>query len=212
MPAAAAASLTPRKQPVQRRSEATVEALFEAAIQVLLASGYRKLTTTRVATRAGVSVGSLYQYFPNREALIAAVIERYLETIRITVAERCEAMTGRPLAQVAEGLADAFVDAKWRRIDLAVALRPVLAEVGGSEMARASGLAAVQAIAATLAACPDVRFDDANAAALFVTMAASAVLQAAIAAHGDAADADDVRRHLRAMVKGYLAESAAVRP
>jgi len=71
----------PRKWPVQARSEVTVSALFEASIQVLLASGYRKLTTTRVAERAGVSVGTLYQYFPNRQALIICVIERYLKEI-----------------------------------------------------------------------------------------------------------------------------------
>jgi hypothetical protein len=71
--------LKPRKQPVQARSEATVSAIFEATVQVLLAVGYCKMTTTRVAERAGVSVGTLYQYFPNRRALIAAVIERHLE-------------------------------------------------------------------------------------------------------------------------------------
>jgi AcrR family transcriptional regulator len=71
----------PRKWPVQARSEVTVSALFEASIQVLLAAGYRKLTTTRVAERAGVSVGTLYRYFPNRQALIICVIERYLEEI-----------------------------------------------------------------------------------------------------------------------------------
>ena len=58
-------SFKPRKQPVQARSEATVSALCQASIQVLLAVGYRRLTTTRVAERAGVSVGTLYQYFPN---------------------------------------------------------------------------------------------------------------------------------------------------
>ncbi len=73
--------LRPRKRPVQARSEATVAALFEASIQVLLAAGYRRLTTTRVAERAGVSVGTLYQYFPNRQALILSLIERYLEDL-----------------------------------------------------------------------------------------------------------------------------------
>ncbi len=77
--------LKPRKRPVQARSEATVAALFEASIQVLLAVGYRKLTTTRVAERAGVSVGTLYQYFPNRQALIMSVIERYLDDLVCSV-------------------------------------------------------------------------------------------------------------------------------
>ena len=57
MPVRPRYSLKPRKRPVQARSEATVSALFDASIQVLLAVGYRKLTTTRVAERAGVSVG-----------------------------------------------------------------------------------------------------------------------------------------------------------
>ena len=82
--------LSPRKRPVQARSEATVAALFEASIQVLLAVGYRKLTTTRVAERAGVSVGTLYQYFPNRQALIMSVIERYLDELVCSIERSCQ--------------------------------------------------------------------------------------------------------------------------
>ena len=90
MPPSVQNPLKPRKRPVQARSETTVAALFEASIQVLLAVGYRKLTTTRVAERAGVSVGTLYQYFPNRQALITSVIERYLEEIARKVELACE--------------------------------------------------------------------------------------------------------------------------
>jgi AcrR family transcriptional regulator len=68
-------SLEPRKTPVQARSTATVEAIFEATIQVLLEVGADLLTTTRVAERAGVSVGTLYQYFPNKDSLLFAVVE-----------------------------------------------------------------------------------------------------------------------------------------
>jgi AcrR family transcriptional regulator len=59
-------TLEPRKTPVQERSTVTVEAIYEATFQVLLAVGPDRLTTTRVAERAGVSVGTLYQYFPNK--------------------------------------------------------------------------------------------------------------------------------------------------
>lgn len=69
----------PRKQPRQARSRALVDAVVEATEKVLAREGAEGLTTTRVAEVAGVSVGSLYQYYPSRESLIAAVIERRTE-------------------------------------------------------------------------------------------------------------------------------------
>ena len=64
-----------RKQPVQGRSRVTTEALLEATLQVLVRDGYGRLTTTRVADRAGVSVGTLYQYFPDKRSLVMALNE-----------------------------------------------------------------------------------------------------------------------------------------
>lgn len=69
----------PRKQPRQARSRALVEAILDATERVLAQEGSEATTTTRVAEVAGVSVGSLYQYFPSRDALLAAVIERRVE-------------------------------------------------------------------------------------------------------------------------------------
>jgi AcrR family transcriptional regulator len=68
---------TPRKQPKQERSQATVEAILAATTHILTENGYDQLTTNRVAERAGVSIGSLYQYFPNKEALIFALAEHH---------------------------------------------------------------------------------------------------------------------------------------
>jgi AcrR family transcriptional regulator len=68
--------LDARKRPVQRRSAATVDAIVEAAARLLESAGFDGYTTNAIAARAGVSVGSLYQYFPNRDALTAALIER----------------------------------------------------------------------------------------------------------------------------------------
>ncbi|WP_050477135.1 TetR family transcriptional regulator [Herbaspirillum rhizosphaerae] len=64
------AQLSSRKQPQQARSNDLVAAVLEAAIQVLAQEGAQRFTTTRVAERAGVSVGSLYQYFPNKAAIL----------------------------------------------------------------------------------------------------------------------------------------------
>jgi len=75
--------LEPRKSPVQARSAASVDAILEATIQVLLNVGKERLTMTRVALRAGVSVGTLYQYFPNKSALLHAALKRRLTEVTI---------------------------------------------------------------------------------------------------------------------------------
>jgi AcrR family transcriptional regulator len=81
--------IRPRKQPVQDRARDTVEILLRAAAQVFAARGYAATTTNKVAERAGVSIGSLYQYFPNKDALLVALINAHVhegETILIAAA------------------------------------------------------------------------------------------------------------------------------
>jgi len=68
----------PRKRPVQARSQATVDAILEAAARILVRGGYGAFTTNRVADVAGVSVGSLYQYFPNKESLLGELKTRHI--------------------------------------------------------------------------------------------------------------------------------------
>lgn len=74
----------PRKLATQERSRATVDALVEATARILVKEGFDKASTNRIADVAGVSVGSLYQYFPGKEALVVAVIDRHnRETMKI---------------------------------------------------------------------------------------------------------------------------------
>lgn len=70
--------LEPRKPPVQKRSRATVTEILSAAAQVFEAYGYASGTTNRIAERAGVSIGTLYQYFPSKEAIAVAMLERHI--------------------------------------------------------------------------------------------------------------------------------------
>jgi len=72
---------SPRKQPRQKRSQETVDAILAATAQVLVRHGYEGANTNRIADAAGVSVGSLYQYFPSKEALVTALIERHMESM-----------------------------------------------------------------------------------------------------------------------------------
>jgi len=72
-------SVTPRKHPIQRRSRETVEVILEAATQIFIKMGYSAGTTNRIAERAGVSIGSLYQYFPNKDAILVSLAEQHLD-------------------------------------------------------------------------------------------------------------------------------------
>jgi AcrR family transcriptional regulator len=94
MPKAALLDLEPRKTPPQTRSVATVEAIHDATIQVLPKSGADRLTTVHVAQRAGVSVGTLYQYFPNKQALLFAVLERHLCVLLLPARDRSYMIAG----------------------------------------------------------------------------------------------------------------------
>jgi len=68
------AAVKPRKEPRQKRSQDTVEVILEATIDLICKHGLATLSTNRIAQRAGVSIGSLYQYFPGREAILARLV------------------------------------------------------------------------------------------------------------------------------------------
>jgi AcrR family transcriptional regulator len=82
-----------RRAPIQQRSQATVDALIEACARVLVADGWAKLSTNRVAKVAGVSVGTLYQYYGDKEELVEALVHR--------IADERIAMFGSQLGELA---------------------------------------------------------------------------------------------------------------
>lgn len=79
------ASETMRKSPTQARAEHTVDAILEAAAQILQSDGEERLNTNRIAERAGFSIGTLYQYFADKEAIIAALAERERDKVLATI-------------------------------------------------------------------------------------------------------------------------------
>lgn len=84
----AEASAAPRKRPRQRRAHETVDRILVAAAHIFDERGYRATTTNHVAELAGVSIGSLYQYFPNKDALLVALAERHIRDAAAAFAER----------------------------------------------------------------------------------------------------------------------------
>jgi AcrR family transcriptional regulator len=150
-----APTLTPRKSPVQERSSATVEAILQATIQVLLKEGKERLTTTRVAARAGVSVGTLYQYFPNKKSLLQAVLRRHLEEVSGAVERVCREQTGKPLAEMVPALIHAFLTAKMRDPKASAALYSVSSDVDGFSIARQLSNRFQKSVVAMLVSSPE---------------------------------------------------------
>jgi len=88
---------TLRKEPRQARSRDTVDVIIEAATRVLSSEGYDRASTNRIAEVAGVSIGSLYQFFPNKESIFASLRQRFFEELATAV--RSEAPRIRALGQ-----------------------------------------------------------------------------------------------------------------
>ena len=128
--------LQARKTPVQSRSAATVEAIQQATIQVLLQIGPQRLTTVHVAKRAGVSVGTLYQYYGNKHALLHAVLERHLLQVTESVEAACLRMRGEELSRMIDTVIEAFFAAKFRHRTASSALYAIAADVDGAELVR----------------------------------------------------------------------------
>ncbi|HKE14068.1 MAG TPA: TetR/AcrR family transcriptional regulator [Kofleriaceae bacterium] len=91
----------PRKRAVQARSQATVDAILEATAHILVTEGYDRASTNKVAARAGVSIGSLYQYFPGKEALVAALLDRHVDRMGDVLRAAFPRLAGAPVERAA---------------------------------------------------------------------------------------------------------------
>lgn len=204
--------LRPRKTPLQRRSAATVEALHGAVIQVLVGEGLARCTTTRVAERAGVSVGSLYQYYPNRDALLAAVLQRHLEDVARAVEQVCEAACGASAAEMMQPLVRGFLKVKLANPDESRALYAVAAERGGPALVAQINGRMVAAVAGMLAAMRGPRLDDPQTVAAMVLGAMVGPVRALLEGHAPLALAGHLEKELTCLTTAYLMARAASGP
>ncbi len=161
-------SLSPRKIPRQSRSRALVDAIFDATIRVLLARGYQGTTTIAVAERAGVSVGSLYQYFPNKESLIAALVKRHIADVMSCLEEGFAKLDGRDLEHALRTIVRAGIAA--HRVH--PALHKVLVEqgprIGQIKAAMNTSRIVMRRLVDFFKAHPHLRIDDAERTAFVV--------------------------------------------
>ena len=100
-----------RRPPQQRRARQTVEAILDAVVRILKREGFQAITTNRVAEVAGVSIGSLYQYFPDRPAIFEALHRRHIEEVDRLFARKFMEHAGSPLDELIRALVDAMIEA-----------------------------------------------------------------------------------------------------
>lgn len=103
--------LEPRRVPKQSRSTGTVEAIVEAAAQVFERHGYASGTTNRIAERAGVSIGSVYQYFPNKDTILLALVRRHIAEVTELLGPYTQLLrNGARLEEVLDGVVRSMVE------------------------------------------------------------------------------------------------------
>jgi AcrR family transcriptional regulator len=152
------ARLSSRKQPKQARSTELVAAILEAAVQVLAKEGAHRFTTARVADKAGVSVGSLYQYFPNKAAILFRLqSDEWRQTsdlLRGILEDR-----RRPPLERLRSVVHAFVRSECEEAEMRVALddaAPLYRDAPEAQQVRASGAETVESfMKEVLPACPE---------------------------------------------------------
>lgn len=206
MPTRAQKEIRPRKQPRQERSRETVAVILEAAARVFAEHGYAAGTTNRIAAKAGVSIGSLYEYFPNKDALLVALMEAHIaEGQAILAAAASEVLLpGLPLRQVAERLVRAMIELHGRDR----ALHRVLFEEAPLPPRVRRQLDAVeQQVATTMAAFlrehPEVRVPDPDLAAMVVVQAIEGLTHKLVV-HGRPEETEAQAREFVRLVTGYL--------
>jgi len=196
--------LKPRKSPRQARAMATLDAIFEASIQVLVIDGPAHLTTTRVAERAGVSVGTMYQYFPHKQALFYALNERYLDVLAEKVENACRAQHGGPISQMVDALVTTYWNAKTERPEVTRALYRSVVELDNEALIEAFGARVDAATAAMFASASDAVFADLPIVNLTLLTTIFGTVRSVFERNLPASEAGAVHRQLVLMCVAYL--------
>lgn len=194
-----------RKSPQQARSRDMVERIVTAGRQVLVAHGYDAFSTNRVAAAAGVSPGSLYQYFPDKAAILDIVIDRYWDE----VAERVAASLADRIGDTGPGMVRATADALVSALEADPVVLRVVAEelpIGRNRDRRAALERRVRELATTyLAARPETSRRPAPAVAAWVVVLAVENLALRwVLDQPEAVSRDQLLDEMGALVAGYL--------
>ncbi len=209
MSAGARTVLQARKTPVQQRSAVTVEAIAEATIQVLLAVGSDKLTTTRVAERAGVSVGTLYQYYPNKQALLYAVLKVHMTKVADAIESACLEHRGAPVAKLVEEIVAAFIDAKLESAEVSAALYAASVEPEAAKLVQCVSLRGRKVLTEAIAEAVGKTGAEVEFAVTMMYSAMTGASRSVLEAGAPAKMVAALRRELPVLCQAYLEKALA---
>lgn len=204
--------LRPRKMPTQSRSRATVEAILVASAQVFRRHGYAAATTDRIAERAGVSVGSVYQYFPNKDAILVVLAERHIDAGFSLVGELLieSVREAPPLAEVLQRFVRAMIALHEHEPELHRILfeeAPLPPPLRRQLRKRENEFAA--AVSSLLEAHPEVVVDDPRVTGYVVVHMVDAVVHNFILHPPQDIDADELTEELVGMLLHHLTRDEA---
>ncbi|MFK0165587.1 TetR/AcrR family transcriptional regulator [Rhizobium sp. NPDC090279] len=181
-----------------------MDAIFEATIQVLSSDGLLRLNTTRIARRAGVSVGTLYQYFPNKQALLFAVMDQHLAMLADTIEKTCDGNLGATVETLAAAVVKAYLQAKMAQAEISPALYRIASELDARELIDSTVRRSTRAIETALSGASDGRFVDTNLIAQTLTAALYGTVPAFCHKVLSPADGTEAERQLTIMFRSYL--------
>ncbi|HVK84526.1 MAG TPA: TetR/AcrR family transcriptional regulator [Kofleriaceae bacterium] len=199
---------TPRKRPRQGRSKATVDAILAATARVLVKRGFDGLTTNAVAEAAGVSIGSLYQYFPNKEALVAALIESHMNEKNARILDRLASVATLPMAQAVRAMIELTIENYGSEPELKRVILEQIPRVGRLARIMELYLGTQHLVKQLLTARRDeLAIDDPDTASYILVAAIEAIAHRAVFLHPERLRDPRLVDEATAMVTRYLGVS-----
>jgi AcrR family transcriptional regulator len=197
---------TARKTPRQERSQATVTAILDATARVLVQTGYDRASTNRIAVAAGVSVGSLYQYFPSKEAIVAALVERHISEMNAVIRGKLVELANEDLRTAVREMVRAMLDAHLVDPKLHKVLMEQVPRTGRLERVLGVEKEMTALVGAYLAARKrELRCKDLEVAAFLLVNTVEGVTHAATLHHAGEVAIDGLARELTDMIMRYIA-------
>ncbi|WP_269504919.1 TetR/AcrR family transcriptional regulator [Burkholderia sp. IMCC1007] len=197
-----------RRRPRQGRSLMTVDAILEAARRLFVCDGFEATSTTRIAAAAGVSVGSLYEYFTSKEALAAKLIKVHCDNLLERYARAFAEAEGKGVAAVVDAWVDTTVDAYAEDVTLHRVLLEQMGKVSKLHHLKRVSLAIADLLEQALRTCrSEVTRPDLHLAAFIVESAGEALVHRAIL-YTDDLFGYELRREMKLMAHLYLCAPA----